>query len=400
MNILLLSTIYPIFSKDNQGTSVCHYFTKEWAAEGHNVKVVHYQAVYPFFFYWAAKVARKLIAAKTGAVVYTSRDKGDEYVKDGVKISRIPLFKPIPHGKFSKLSVTKSINKIIRDNEKDNFIPDIIVGHFPNPQIEVVARLKQHYTLAKSAIVMHGDLNQPKSIYGKKFNSLCKYIDLWGFRSIKVKESFEELYGKLKKHFICYSGIPDEYITKNNDRSFDDSLRNFIFVGEMIKRKFPAMIVDSLIDVYPNKEFHIDYVGSGYEINNIREKIDKYSLKRQVNICGHISRNQIVSKYDKSDCMIMISKWEAYGLVYLEAMARGCITIASKNEGFDGVIKDGVNGFLCTAGNSKELANVIRKINALTAEERKTISDNAVKTAKWLTDKNAADMYLNDLINK
>ena len=42
----------------------------------------------------------------------------------------------------------------------------------------------------------------------------------------------------------------------------------------------------------------------------------------------------------------MISQGEAFGLVYLEAMARGCITIASRGEGFDGIIKDGINGFL------------------------------------------------------
>lgn len=46
-----------------------------------------------------------------------------------------------------------------------------------------------------------------------------------------------------------------------------------------------------------------------------------------------------------SDCFIMISKNEAFGLVYLEAMSAGCITIASRGEGFDGVIIHGVNGF-------------------------------------------------------
>ena len=41
----------------------------------------------------------------------------------------------------------------------------------------------------------------------------------------------------------------------------------------------------------------------------------------------------------------MISKNEAFGLVYLEAMLAGCI-VASRN-GIDGIIIDGYNGFLC-----------------------------------------------------
>lgn len=175
MNILLLSTIYPLPSKENKGTSVCHYFTKEWAKEGHNVRVVHYQAVYPFFYYWAARVARDLITAKTGAVVYTKRDKGAQYEWDGVQVLRIPLFKPIPHGRFLSISIRKSIQQIVNSNAEADFIPDIIVGHFPNPQIEVVAKLKSIYSSATTAIIMHENFDLD-GVYGERFK--CFIIKL------------------------------------------------------------------------------------------------------------------------------------------------------------------------------------------------------------------------------
>jgi glycosyltransferase involved in cell wall biosynthesis len=96
--------------------------------------------------------------------------------------------------------------------------------------------------------------------------------------------------------------------------------------------------------------------------------------------------------------MIMISKGEAYGLVYLEAMSRGCITIASRDEGMDGVIKDGINGFLCKAGDAAELASIIQHINLLSSNEKRTISSNAIRTARELTDKLVAEKYLNDVM--
>ena len=74
LRILLLSTIYPLPTKDNKGTAVCHFFTKEWVKMGHDIRVVHVQAVYPRMLYWMARLAQKRIAAKTGAVVYTHRD--------------------------------------------------------------------------------------------------------------------------------------------------------------------------------------------------------------------------------------------------------------------------------------------------------------------------------------
>ena len=95
---------------------------------------------------------------------------------------------------------------------------------------------------------------------------------------------------------------------------------------------------------------------------------------------------------------IMISRNETFGLVYLEAMARGCITIASRDEGFDGIIEDGTNGFLCKAGDVEELTTIIRKIKAMSHAARKRISEDAMTTAKELTDENVAKMYLEALI--
>ncbi|MBQ4391687.1 MAG: glycosyltransferase [Prevotella sp.] len=89
---------------------------------------------------------------------------------------------------------------------------------------------------------------------------------------------------------------------------------------------------------------------------------------------------------------------EAYGLVYLEAMARGCVTIASKREGFDGVIVDGENGFLCKAGDSDELVQIMKRISEMSVEEKKQISEKAIETAKSLTDFKAAKLYIDDVI--
>ena len=93
----------------------------------------------------------------------------------------------------------------------------------------------------------------------------------------------------------------------------------------------------------------------------------------------------------------MISKGEAYGLVYLEAMSRGCITIGSINEGIDGVIVDGFNGFLAKAGDSKSLSNTISKISQLSNTEIRTIQQNAINTSRKYTDETTSLDYLNKL---
>lgn len=96
----------------------------------------------------------------------------------------------------------------------------------------------------------------------------------------------------------------------------------------------------------------------------------------------------------------MISKAEIFGLVYLEAMAKGCIVIASRNEGIDGIIKDGVNGFLCKAGNVDELSSIISKIKSMSQDELCAISKSAVETAREMTDYKVAERYINSVINE
>lgn len=401
MNILLITTIYPMPGPVNHGTRVCHFFAQEWMKMGHNVQVVHYQAVYPRPFYWVAKLMRNFLAAKTGAVIYTERDsKTLQYEMDGVPVTRIPLYKPIPHGKFSSKGVRKSIEEIIHTNDKAIFKPNVIIGHFVNPQYEVLSALKEHYKTAKTALVYHlpAEIQIAKDVYGKRYEGLLQSVDVLGFRNEPLMRDFKKAHDKEKPSFICYSGVPEHYITESNAHNFEGKLTEFIYVGEMIERKFPAQILDALNMAYPEKGFHINYVGSGQQISVIEDKMREYNFARQVTVLGRIPRDEIKAKYDSAQCMIMISKGEAYGLVYLEAMARGCITIASRDEGMDGVIKDGVNGFLCKAGDYEELASIIKRINDLSCVERMAVSNKAIETAKWLTDANAAKMYIEDVI--
>lgn len=365
------------------------------------MQAVHIQAVYPKVFYWIAKLAQKKIAAKASAVVYTKRDdRIEHYEMDDVPICRIPVYKPIPHGAFSKKAVIKAVATIVENNKKAAFKPDIIIGHFPNPQLELLYDLKQVYPDAKICEVLHlpEELDQLESVYRKNLRLYMDSVDVWGFRFKYLKELFENKYGQAKNSFICYSGVPESFIS-DDDRAIKSTFNEFIFVGEMIERKYPLKVLDALIEVYPQRDFHINYIGDGELKKNIQNRIKEEHLEQSVSILGKIPREGIKQKYDQADCFIMISKGEAFGLVYLEAMARGCITIASKNEGFDGVIVDGENGFLCEAGNHRELAAIITKIMNLSTQDRMKISVNARKTALRLTDKKAAEMYLTDVNN-
>jgi len=394
--ILLLTTIYPA-SDLKYGTPSIHYFTKEWVKMGYEVRVVHFQATYPKFFYFLASFFRDKIASLTGAVVFTEREEEDKhYVMDEVNIYRNPIFKWIPHGRYTRKSMMTQVKKIVAMNEKDNFQPSIIIGHFSNPQLKIVSELKKIYQ-ARTCMIMHDIGKSIIKTYKKEYKKLMKDIDIWGFRSKPIKRGFEKIFGVPKESFYCYSGIPESYILDVKNRSFNGDLSTFVYVGEFIKRKFAISIIPAINEAYPLKNFKINFVGRGSELGKMKSITEALSLSKNISFLGHVPRDEIVTILDDADCMIMISKNEAFGLVYLEAMARGCITIGSLNEGIDGIINHGVNGFLCQAGSEKDLTRLILHINSLSSMKRLEISQNAIRTAKNLTDNMAAHKYISAL---
>jgi L-malate glycosyltransferase len=398
-NILVLSTMYPTPYSDFH-TPVVHYFTTEWVKMGYNVKVIHYQSKFPIFYYWIASIFTRRVARFIGNdyVETKQRTKEIHFIKDNVQVSSIPLFKLIPHRGYSKKTISKQINNIIIDNNSQNFIPDAIIGHFHNPQIEIVSKLKDIYTEARSCIVLHESTNSIKETYYRNYKKLMNNIDVWGFRYKSLKEEFENNYFDYKKTFICHSGIPDSYINPPI-RNFKDKVTKFCFVGQLIKLKRVEDILYSLKIAFPLNDFEFNIIGEGMERGEL-ERISKFlEIDSVVKFWGKLNRDEVQNIMKESDCYVMVSESEAFGLVYLEAMGKGCITIGTKGQGIDGIINDEVNGFLCESSNSNELADIIRQINSFSPEKLTEISINAIETIKELTNKKVANKYIKTVLN-
>ena len=242
-----------------------------------------------------------------------------------------------------------------------------------------------------------------KKCYGSDCERVINGVDMIGFRSMPIKKRFEEEFGANRRSIVCWSGTPQKYLEtlSENGKVFKDgNLTKFIYVGQTIKRKYPKETIEGIYNACGDTNYHLTYVGSkDLAYNEIMKFIDSHNLIDKVSFVGQIPRDSIIKYYDENECFILISKDEVFGLVYLEAMSRGCIVIASKDEGMEGIIRDNYNGFLCAAGNANELATIIKHINMLSSEQKKRISDNAIATARDLSDYNVAKRYINAVIN-
>ena len=398
-NVLLLTPMYPAYDMPQVDTQVVHYFAREWVRIGYNVRVVFLPVNFPCYVYWLARPFKEIIGTKTGGPIRIVPTTEDEYKYEDVFVKRIPLTKSRPHVRYSKREINCAVGEIIEYCDSVNFVPDVMISHFVNPQVEIMYLLRNFYKVP-CCYVSHDCGGDFESIYKKE---AVDYISSWqviGYRSRYIKEVFEEKFSTSNiPCFMCNSGVPDEYLPKGSIEKDFHYISKFVFVGSLIERKYPSAIIPAVVDVFSDFDFSITFVGDGGEKARIKKIALKYNTLDKIIFTGRVPRNDVVRYLNESQVFIMISERETFGLVYLEAMARGCITIASKNEGIDGVIIDGYNGFLCEAGNSSELSIIIKKIRSLSYVELQEISKNAVATAKRLNDKAVAKDYIENVFN-
>lgn len=397
MNILLITQVYP----DEKGTktvrnsSVCHYWTKEWVKMGHQVHVIYLYSQYLPVLHTIAGLCPNFIAQYTNGTLTKRLKNSLSYELDGVHIHKIPMYKPFPKIPYSKRVINGIIDEIKNYLLKDNIEIELILSHFDNPVLEVAGICKSLLHVP-FAFVLHGYPSDIKRLYPKTYKKLIDKVDLWGFRSVSIKREFESQYGKLGKSFIAYSGIPEAYLPQN-DTCHEKERGKVCYVGALIRRKYPEKVIEAMIPFMQSNEMELTYIGDGALSKRIGQIAHKNKVGNKLHLLGYVAREQVQHELESAEYFIMVSRHETYGMVYLEAMAHGCITIAARNEGFDGIIKDGINGFLCAAGDSKELREVLNKIRTMSEENRDRIRMDAIQTAKKMTESKMAVKYLEDV---
>lgn len=396
--VLLITPGYYANDIKIERSPVINYFAREWVKQGHEVIVYHVPAQFPWIMRTVAKPLAKQLEAILGSSVNCDKVYEKEYTDENVKVYRVPLNKTIPHSRYSHSKISYAVDKIVSFMSAKDFAPDVIISHFVNPGVEIMRELKAKLGVP-TCVVLHGEENEFNRLFGKESKKYLKSVDVFGFRSKPIKDRFEKVNGTVGCWFYCYSGIPESFLSDMDNKRVYHFQNRYIYAGSLIKLKNVDKLIDGVVKEYSKSgDFSITLIGRGNEESTIRNKKEYYGLTdNQIRYLGYLPREAVREEMKKADVFIMISSPEAFGLVYLEAMSVGTIPIASRGEGFDGVLIDGYNGFLCEPGNSDELASILKKIRKMDAEELQTMSDNAKKTALSMTDESTAKEYLENV---
>ena len=336
MKILVATDLYPVKEDEKNTPKTIKLFVDGWKECGHEVKVIR-----PNF------MLNSFLRAK-------------------------PFYKSQIYNDVENINYIMPFIGRVQNKIKTRFQPDIVIAHMPSG---IIFANKLNYPFVAGVHVSDLEvLTKPLySFYFKKalekgYENAIKIA----CRSEVIKNKFLKLYPQYKdKTFVCYSGIDKNIIIKRKWQN----RKKVLTCANLIKRKN----IDKVILACENLNVELKIIGEGKELNRLKK------LSSKPVFLGHLEHNRVLEEMRNSDIFVLPSQNETFGMVYLEAMASGCITVCSENDGIAGIIKDGINGYFWKD-------DIIEKI--LTSDNQNKILENSYNTIINYTKEAACKNYL------
>lgn len=167
---------------------------------------------------------------------------------------------------------------------------------------------------------------------------------------------------------IVWGGIDLRAVQADATRPFSEP-GEILFVGALKPRKGLLEAVTAL--GYVKTDFVFRIVGMFDESNKyvhlVKEKIAELNLQNKVVFMGQISDEELFALYQKADLFLMLSTnngadFEGYGLVYLEAHARGVPCIGPTDSGVSDAIVHEKTGYLVDQFNPQLVAEAVDRV--------------------------------------
>ena len=382
MNILFITDLYPVKSDEKTTPRTLLAFVEEWKKMGHNVDILKPNFILNSFL--------------RGKPFY----KSDQYED----VFNVNYWTPFLGNVKSKLP---NLPKY-----------DIVVAHMPSGIL-----FADKLGLPFVAGIHNSDievLTNPlyKIHFKPRLEKALKNAKAIACRSFVLQDKLLKLYPEFEeKTFVAPSGIDKKTAMfldakQNEKHSADTNFSRFTshvsLSSDMNHSLLPThhspikvltcahfkkrKNIDKVIKACKGLEcFELTVIGDGKERKKL-EKIDK-----NVIFTGRLPHDEVLAKMRNSDIFVLPSVGETFGMVYLEAMASGCITVCTKGDGIDGIIKDRENGFL-TEPNSESVKETLLNIKNLTKEELNSLYTNSFNTIQHYTSTLCAERYLQQIL--
>ncbi len=188
-----------------------------------------------------------------------------------------------------------------------------------------------------------------RTIINGKYDSI---IDCNGYQKNTWMPKY---FPKLEKVFYCPDGIPRDRFRKIDAGNFAQKfgLKNKFVIahmGRLLKYKGQDQVLKILPEIvkkHPDVVYLMIGEDRGYK-KELDGLIKKFGLEKNTVFAGFVSEDDKLRALDAADvvCFTSMPGTEAFGIILLEGMARGCVPITTKIGEGSPAVEHNINGFI------------------------------------------------------
>lgn len=173
----------------------------------------------------------------------------------------------------------------------------------------------------------------------------------------------------LRRTRVIGNGVDLDWASRGNGRR-PFSRPYILSVGRQAPYKGMDLLVFAFADIAD--KFPVDLVIAGPDMENgrLRRLVSRLQLGNRVKFLGFMEHRKIPTLLRNAEFFVLASRWDAFGIAALEAMAAGVAVIAPRVGGFVDYIKDRRTGRLFSPGDLGALASAMRQLLLHPAEAR------------------------------
>ena len=150
-----------------------------------------------------------------------------------------------------------------------------------------------------------------------------------------------------------------------------------VFAGRLIPEKNAAALVTALALAHERiPDLRLEIYGSGPERPRILESIERGGLGAVASLPGFVGEEALEHAVARALCLVLPSRREGYGLVVVEACAKGVPVVVARapdNAAIE-LVEEGVNGTIAASTSPRDLADAIIRVHDSAEPLRQTTS--------------------------
>jgi len=198
---------------------------------------------------------------------------------------------------------------------------------------------------------------------------------------------------------VIYNGVDTNFYNKNLPKTSKKGEPQLLFVSGLVYHKHAIELIKSIPDIvkiFPN--VHLQIVGEGEELENLRVNVKEKNLEKYVELTGRINDDELKLRYSSCDIYVSASTFEVCPVPTLEAMACGKPLVLFDIDAHNEIISKSQAGIIFFSHTSTEISKKIEEAY----NNREELGRNARKFAEnqdWAIISKQMDVIYKKILN-